>query len=60
MFFKSEDPYLLLDSTRIQQVIINLIQNAIKFSKAKDIIRVKVERTELLNGKSKFEIRVED
>ena len=33
---------LILDKLRIQQILINLLKNSIKFSKAKDVINVVV------------------
>lgn len=36
---------LQLDKLRIQQVVINLVSNALKFSKAFDVIYVKLKLT---------------
>lgn len=34
---------VLIDKLRVQQILINLIQNAIKFSKKKDVIDVSID-----------------
>ena len=42
----SEDVTLDLDLVRMQQVVINLLSNALKFSKPKDIIIVRLKLQE--------------
>jgi signal transduction histidine kinase len=49
------------DKTRIQQILINLMSNAIKFSKSGDKIIVGVRQTVLrVDGQNEFEISVTD
>lgn len=55
-----DDPYLMIDQLRVQQILINLLQNAIKFSKAKDKIMVEVIRKLNENQEYEFEISVTD
>jgi signal transduction histidine kinase len=40
-----EDVTLDIDLLRVQQVVINLLSNALKFSKANDIIDVRLKMT---------------
>ena len=42
-----EDISLLLDPFRTHQVVINILSNALKFSKVNDIIEVKLKVTNL-------------
>jgi len=37
----------MIDSLRVQQVLINLIQNSIKFSQPNDLIKLQIVRSKL-------------
>jgi len=50
---KCDKKIVLVDKLRVQQILINLIQNAIKFSKAKKTITVRVKSIALANGQLK-------
>lgn len=39
-----DDPYVIVDQLRVQQIMINLVQNSIKFSKENDKITVTINR----------------
>jgi two-component system, sensor histidine kinase len=54
------DPEVIIDQVRIQQVMINLIQNAIKFSKAHDHIKIEISKRQYEPGKNLYTIKVQD
>lgn len=54
------DPYVLIDELRVQQILINIIQNAIKFSGANDKIKIEVARDDSDESRYEYTIKVTD
>lgn len=54
------DQFIRIDKLRIQQILINLVQNSIKFSKVDDTIFVSISRKSQQQGQITFQIKVTD
>lgn len=52
--------YILADKVRVQQVVENIVSNAIKFSKKDDIIQIRVENLGRINNTCKIKFEVID
>jgi two-component system, OmpR family, phosphate regulon sensor histidine kinase PhoR len=48
------NPHVMIDKNRVQQILINLIQNAIKFSKPKMKITLNFNQLNIKRGDSKY------
>lgn len=48
------------DATRLQQIMVNLINNAIKFTSEKGFVRVRVLESEMTDGRVAMNVTVED
>jgi signal transduction histidine kinase len=59
VYYRQDDPYILVDNVRVTQVLINLIQNSIKFSRANDTITVEIQKEEI-HDQVHFQIKVSD
>jgi signal transduction histidine kinase len=57
-----DEKMMLIDKVRTQQILINLIQNSIKFSKSQDVIKVKIDQFTVTEqqGSIGVNIRVKD
>jgi signal transduction histidine kinase len=51
---------LILDTTRFQQIILNLMQNAIKFSYVKQAVQLSARVFKTEEGQDKLKVTIED